>query len=152
MSCVVVMGVSGSGKTLIGSSLARELGWAFIDADDYHPESNRQKMAHGIALTDDDRFPWLRSIAGEVEAEGNRNRSVVLACSALKQQYRTRITVSGVRYAFIYLKGSRPLLEKRLKERKGHFLIRHYLRANFKPWRNPRMHCVSTSPRARSSS
>jgi gluconokinase len=89
---VVVMGVSGSGKTAVGQALATDLGWPFFDADDFHPEANVAKMAAGTPLTDADRWPWLDRLAAEMAAIDGRGQHAVLACSALRQAYRDRIS------------------------------------------------------------
>lgn len=118
---IVIMGVSGAGKTTVGTLLAERLSWKFIDADDLHPAANVEKMRSGIALDDNDRNPWLeriRSVLLEAEASST---SLVLACSALKQRYRERLKVSsGVR--FVFLSGADHLLQERLRARTGHFM------------------------------
>ena len=110
---VVVMGVSGVGKTTIGKALALELGWRFIDADGYHPPANVAKMAAGIALDDADRWPWLEALNRVLRREEN----AVLACSALKEAYRSRITAGLARCEIVYLHGSLELIRARLVER-----------------------------------
>jgi gluconokinase len=118
---VVVMGVSGSGKTSIASALASELGWAFAEGDRFHSESNLAKMASGTPLVDDDRWPWLDSIAAWIREQTAAGRSVVVACSALKRRYRDRLRQAWPALRVVYLFGDRALLEQRLGERKGHF-------------------------------
>lgn len=115
----VVMGVSGSGKTTVGRLLASRLGVPYAEADDFHPPTNVDKMSAGIALSDDDRWPWLRSIAGWIRehAEGG-----VISCSALKHAYRDLLRSAGGRVWFLHLDGSRTLIAARLAERKGHFM------------------------------
>lgn len=114
------MGVVGAGKTTVGSLLASQLGWQFADADDFHPESNIDKIRHGVPLTDEDREPWLdrlgEAIAGWIAA----GKSVVLACSALKRAYRAKLSVSP-EVRFVYLKGSAVQIADRLRARHGHF-------------------------------
>jgi len=118
---VVLMGVSGSGKTTIGRVLADELGWTFLDADDFHPPASVAKMAAGMALSDEDRWPWLDRLAGELRALDERRSNVVLACSALKQAYRDRLKRAGeLRWA--YLKGDAATIEPRLAARRGHYM------------------------------
>lgn len=117
---VIVMGVVGAGKTTVGSLLAKELGWKFADADEYHPASNVEKIRTGIALTDEDRSPWLELLRKAITDWIGEKKSVVLACSALKQQYRQKLAV-GPEVRFVYLKGSAPLIARRLHERLGHF-------------------------------
>ena len=115
------MGVSGSGKTTIGRVLADELGWTFLDADDFHPPASVAKMAAGMALSDEDRWPWLDRLAGELRALDERRSNVVLACSALKQAYRDRLKRAGeLRWA--YLKGDAATIEPRLAARRGHYM------------------------------
>src|SRR5512144_1789130 len=118
---VVVMGVSGCGKTTIGRALAEAMSWPFLDADDFHPAANVDKMRAGIALTDDDRWPWLDRLAVEIAAINARGENAVLACSALKQAYRERLAANGgVRIA--YLKGDRATIEPRLSARASHYM------------------------------
>lgn len=118
---LLVMGVSGSGKTTLGKALAQALGWAFADADDYHPQSNRAKMALGQPLSDDDREPWLRRLRELIEQHLREGQPLVLACSALKARYRRILSegLEGVRVVF--LSGSRELIAQRMKNRE-HFM------------------------------
>lgn len=121
ISHVVVMGVSGCGKTTVGEGVAEVLGWRFAEGDAYHPRANIDKMASGTPLTDDDRRPWLRRLAtwiGEQEAAG---RSSVLSCSALKRSYRDVLRSGAPRVRFVHLHGDRSILEERLSTRAGHF-------------------------------
>ncbi|GAA3753591.1 gluconokinase [Microbacterium kribbense] len=129
MPLVIVMGVSGSGKTTVGSGLAVRLGVPFIDGDDLHPQSNIDKMAAGHALTDDDRWPWLARIGQaltDAEATG-----MVIACSALKRAYRDAIGAQEPRAVFIHLSASRDLIAQRLAERSGHFMPASLLDSQF---------------------
>jgi len=119
---IIIMGVSGSGKTAVGSLLARELGWEFHDADDYHSRQNIAKMRAGIPLTDDDRRDWLRRLAELITEHLTRSTSAVLACSALKQRYRDILLVDPERVKFVYLKGSAALITRRMRNRAGHFM------------------------------
>ena len=124
---VVVMGVSGVGKTTIGKALALELGWRFIDADGYHPPANVAKMAAGIALDDADRWPWLEALNRVLRREEN----AVLACSALKEAYRSRITAGLARCEIVYLHGSLELIRARLVERPHHYMPASLLASQF---------------------
>lgn len=117
---VIVMGVVGSGKTTIGSLLASQLGWEFADADDFHPQSNVDKIRHGIPLTDEDREPWLDRLRDAILGWIDTGRSVVLACSALKTVYRAKLSVDP-QVRFVYLKGDAALIADRLRTRHGHF-------------------------------
>lgn len=120
---VVLMGVCGCGKTTVGRKLAQELGCAFLDADDFHPQANIAKMAAGIALSDADRIPWLDRLAGELRAASASGRDVVLACSALKQAYRDRLARgAGEELRVVYLKGDVATIEPRLAKRTGHYM------------------------------
>lgn len=118
---VIVMGVSGSGKTTIGRLLAESLGWSFADGDDRHPQSNLEKMRRGLALTDEDREPWLRRLHEEIRSWLASNRHVVLACSALKAGYRTWLVIDPALVRLVYLAGPYSLMAQRLKGRSGHF-------------------------------
>jgi gluconokinase len=129
---LVIMGVTGSGKTTVGKLLAHELGWKFLEGDDYHPAANIEKMRGGIPLVDEDRQPWLDAIRqrlGELSAAG---QNVVLACSALKhdyQHYLAQHAPESVR--FVVLVGSEELIRRRLAERKGHFMNPALLQSQF---------------------
>jgi len=118
---VVVMGVSGSGKSAVGQALATDLGWPFFDADDFHPEANVAKMAAGTPLTDADRWPWLDRLAAEMAAIDGRGQHAVLACSALRQAYRDRIS-RAVPVRFVHLAGDRDTIAARLSARKDHYM------------------------------
>jgi gluconokinase len=120
---VVLMGVSGTGKTTIGKVLAAEPGWAFIEGDDFHPAENVEKMNAGISLNDEDRWPWLQALRKRVDEACERRENVVLACSALKQDYREYLEHNHPRCVhYVYLHGPEPLIRRRLVERKGHFM------------------------------
>jgi gluconokinase len=120
---IVVMGVAGSGKSTIAAGLAEKLGVDFIEGDSLHPQANVNKMAGGVPLTDDDRWPWLDKIGAHIEAERQAGRGVVVSCSALKHIYRDRLRaqVKG-RVQFVMLNGSRDLIAGRMLGRKGHFM------------------------------
>ena len=115
---IVVMGVAGCGKTVVGTLLAAKLGYRFVDADDLHPAANVSKMAGGTPLDDDDRWPWLDNV-GRTLAESS---GIVVACSALKRAYRDRLRAGADDLAFVHLSGSRELLEQRMGSRTEHFM------------------------------
>lgn len=119
---VVIMGVSGSGKTTIGRLLAAELGWSFRDADDFHSAENIARMSAGIPLTDADRRPWLKAIHDELARVVVGGQSVILACSALKQSYRAQLSDGLSKMTFILLDADRKLLAERMATRDAHFM------------------------------
>lgn len=135
---VLVMGVSGSGKTTIGRLLAEDLGWSFSDADEFHSAGNIEKLARGTPLTDEDRRPWLERLRSAIRAWIKENRSTVLACSALKSGYRSQL-VRGLedRVRFVYLKGSLDLIARRLAGRNDHFMHRDLLASQFEILEEP---------------
>jgi gluconokinase len=117
---VILMGTTGAGKTTVGEILSRELGWEFADADDFHSRGNVEKMSKGIALTDEDRKPWLAALREKIAEWIAAGKSAVLACSALKQSYRDELTV-GPEVKWVYLKGSFEEISQRVAARKGHY-------------------------------
>lgn len=119
---VIVMGVSGSGKTTVGVALAAALGWRFLDADDLHPPANVVKMAGGVPLTDEDRWPWLERLHEALAAALERGEDVVVACSALKKTYRRYLEVDAARTRWVYLHAPPEVLAQRLRHRPGHFM------------------------------
>lgn len=133
---VLVMGTTASGKTTIGTLLARRLGWEFADADDFHPAANIAKMRQGIPLTDADRAPWLQTLHDKIIEWSAESRNVVLACSALKQSYREELLVGSV-VKLVYLKGSYELFAKRVQARHGHFAKIDILAGQFKDLEEP---------------
>lgn len=114
MTLLLVMGVSGCGKTTVAAGVAERLGWTLLEGDTFHPPANVAKMASGTPLTDDDRWPWLRAIA----AEAARHDNAVVACSALKRAYRDILRPD----VLVYLQGTKYLIAERLRARKGHFM------------------------------
>lgn len=119
---IVVMGVSGSGKTTIGVALARRLGWDFEEGDSLHPASNVAKMASGHPLTDEDRWPWLRRIGDWLDREQRSGRSGVVSCSALKRGYRDLLRDGRPQLRFLHLSGTPDLIGSRIQYRRGHFM------------------------------
>jgi len=135
---VVLMGVSGSGKTTVGKILAHDLGWTFVEADDYHPAANVEKMRRGVPLDDDDRRPWLQALRERIDEAVERGEDVVLACSALKHSYQDYLEKhhpDNVRY--VHLRGSEELIRRRLAERKGHFMNPGLLHSQFETLEPP---------------
>jgi gluconokinase len=133
---VVIMGVTGSGKTTVGTVLAQQLGWEFADADDFHPPANVAKMKAGIPLDDADRAPWLASLRQAIEQWIAKRQNVVLACSALKKNYRDDLAVDR-EVRFVYLRGSYDLIYQRLKLRHGHFASEKILAGQFADLQEP---------------
>ena len=133
---IILMGVSGSGKTTIGRLLARDLGWDFYDADDYHPPDNIAKMANGIPLTDEDRQPWLQSIQDLIIDLIQQNKHAIIACSALKEIYRNKLHVKHI-VQFVYLLGSFELIKERLTSRQRHFMTTDLLASQFAALEEP---------------
>jgi gluconokinase len=119
---LILMGVTGSGKTTIGSKLARELGWEFHDGDNFHSSSNIAKMKQGIPLTDEDRLPWLLAIQEFMKQCLKRGRNVIIACSALKKEYRKLLLMGEPGVQFVHLKGSIDIIRDRMEKRKGHYM------------------------------
>ena len=128
---LIVMGVSGSGKSTIAQHLADKLNWTYEDGDAFHPEANVAKMKAGHPLTDDDRWPWLRAIADEIDRASASGQRIVVACSALKRAYRDVLVHGRDDVRIIYLDGSRDLIAGRLERRKGHFMPAGLLDSQF---------------------
>ena len=129
------MGVVGAGKTTIGTVLAQKLGWDFVDADNFHPAENVEKIRRGIPLTDADRVPWLTAMHAAIVQWNRTGQNVVLACSALKRSYRQDLRAGDVK--FVYLKGSRELILQRLRARHGHFATESILDTQFRDLEEP---------------
>jgi gluconokinase len=138
---VIVMGVTGAGKTTVGRLLAEQSGWEFADADDFHPPSNVEKIRRGLSLSDHDRQPWLERLRGAITKWIAEGRNVVLACSALKRTYRRELEV-GPAVRFVYLKGSADLIAGRLRSRHGHFAGEPILAGQFADLEEPK-HAVT---------
>ena len=137
---VIVMGVSGCGKTTVGRLLARELGYEFLDADDLHPQANVAKMAQGVALTDDDRWPWLDAIVAAMHERAARGSGAVIACSALKEAYRDRLRRGGSgvdEVRIVYLKGDAATIASRLASRSSHYMPASLLASQFAALEEP---------------
>ena len=134
---LIVMGVSGSGKSTIAARLAERLSWTFEDGDRFHPASNVAKMSAGQPLTDEDRWPWLQAIADEIDSVCRAGGHAVIACSALKRAYRN-VLVHGRRdVRIVFLKGTQSLIADRLVRRKGHFMPPGLLESQFKTLEPP---------------
>lgn len=133
---VILMGVSGSGKTTVGRLLSEELGWKFYEADDYHSRANVEKMRNGIPLDDADRRPWLETLRDLILNCLERNENAVLACSALKESYREFLLIDE-RVILIYLKGDYEIIQKRLGERRGHYMNPNLLDSQFDTLEEP---------------
>jgi carbohydrate kinase (thermoresistant glucokinase family) len=136
---VVLMGVCGCGKTTVGRMLAGELGWPFLDADDFHPPANVAKMAAGIPLTDEDRWPWLDRLASEMTAILDRGGHAVLACSALRQIYRDRLAPASIasRVRFAFLKGDEATIASRIGSRQHRYMPPSLLKSQFAALEEP---------------
>ena len=134
---LVVMGVSGSGKSTIAERLAARLGWRFEDGDRFHPPANVAKMSAGQPLTDDDRWPWLQAIADEIDRLSATGQRAVVACSALKRAYRDILVHGRDDIRIVFLDGTQDLIADRLAARKGHFMPPGLLVSQFKTLEPP---------------
>jgi gluconokinase len=132
---IIAMGVVGAGKTTVGFLLAQKLGWDFADADDFHSPENKNKISHGIPLTDADRAPWLAALRHRIERWNTEGENVVLACSALKRTYRDELQTGNVQ--FVYLKGDYDLIASRLRARHGHFANESILKSQLRDLEEP---------------
>ena len=133
---IIIFGVSGAGKTTIGKLLARDLRWRFIEADDFHPAANIEKMRSGHPLTDNDRWPWFEQLRQQIERSLCARENAVLACSALKRAYRDRLDVSD-EIKFVFLRGDYALVQKQLRSRHGHFINAALLQSQFDDLEEP---------------
>ena len=134
---LIVMGVSGSGKSTIADKLAIRIGWTFEDGDKFHPASNVAKMKAGTPLTDEDRWPWLRAIAAEIDRACAAGEHVVIACSALKRVYRDILVHGRNDVRIVFLDGTQQLIADRLAKRKGHFMPPDLLPSQFRTLEPP---------------
>ncbi len=130
-TCLVVMGVSGAGKSTIARRLADELGWPMAEADEFHPPANIEKMSSGTPLTDTDRAPWLASLRDWITERAESGESTVVTCSALKRAYRDILRQARARVRFVHLAGSAPLILERLSARSDHFMPPSLLDSQF---------------------
>ena len=133
---IIIFGVSGAGKTTVGELLARELGWHFFEADDFHSPANIKKMRRGVPLTDDDRWPWLETLRELIKQRVASHENAVLACSALKRAYRKHLRVS-VEVKLVFLRGDYALVAEQLRHRRGHFMDPGLLRSQFADLEEP---------------
>jgi gluconokinase len=151
---LVIMGVSGSGKTTIAVLLAARLRWELADADSFHSQANLQKMRSGIALTDEDRWPWLHAIAAWIDETRRAGRRGIVTCSALKRSYRDILVGERPDVRLVYLKGDAELIGQRLAKRQGHFMPTALLQSQFEaleepgPDENPIVVSVAAEPEA----
>jgi carbohydrate kinase (thermoresistant glucokinase family) len=136
-SVIVVMGVSGSGKTTVSALLAGRLHWDFEDADHFHPPANVEKMHNGVPLTDEDRWPWLHAIADWIDGTRRAGRHGIMACSALKRAYRTLIIGDRPDVRLVYLHGDRTVIGRRMAARHGHFMPTSLLDSQFATLEEP---------------
>jgi len=135
-TAVIVMGVSGCGKTTVGRLLSERLGWAYLESDEFHSSQDIEKMSSGIPLNDEDRWPWLERLHDLLLDHSQRNQSVVLACSALKQSYRNLLGKGLKNVFFVYLKGDFDLIYQRMKQRE-HYMKADMLRSQFEALEEP---------------
>jgi gluconokinase len=133
----VVMGVSGSGKSLIGAALAHALGIAFVEGDEFHPAENVERMSRGVALTDADRVGWLRSLAVRIREAKDGGTGLVMTCSALKRSYRDLLRAEAHELRLVFLQGPRAVIAERLTGRRGHFMPPSLLESQFATLEEP---------------
>jgi gluconokinase len=134
---ILLMGVTGSGKSRVGKQLALELGWRFLEGDDFHSPENIEKLRQGEPLSDEDRKPWLEAIREAIRAAMDRGENAVVTCSALKEPYRRMLQLSE-QVIFVYLKATIPLIQERLKKRVGHFMNPNLIQSQFDTLEEPK--------------
>lgn len=134
---IIIMGVSGCGKSSVGAAIAHALGAKFIDGDDLHPRANIQKMASGHPLDDNDRAPWLERLSDAAYSLRHKNEVGLIVCSALKRRYRDRLREDNPEMLFLYMKGSFDVIMERLKARAGHFMPTDLLKSQFEALEEP---------------
>jgi gluconokinase len=132
------MGVAGSGKTAVGKQVAEKLDWIFLDADDFHPPANIEKMKHGIPLNDEDRAPWLQRLHDELQNQMAEGHSVILACSALKETYRKVLRDEATPPTFVYLDVDPQTIQDRLQHRTAHFFPKELMESQFAALEKPK--------------
>lgn len=137
IAAIIIMGVSGSGKSTIADALANRTGYADEDGDSFHPPANVAKMHAGIPLTDEDRWPWLRAIAAAVDRNADAGRPIIIACSALKRAYRDILVHGRTDVRLVYLKGTREVIASRLAARRNHFMPPSLLDSQFATLEEP---------------
>jgi gluconokinase len=135
---VILMGVAGSGKTAVGKAVAGRFDWLFLDADDFHPAANIDKMKHGIPLNDQDRIPWLRTLHDELQRQLAENHSVILGCSALKESYRHILSDQVSPLTFMLLDVDQETIRERLQHRAAHFFPKELMTSQFAALEKPK--------------
>ncbi len=146
---IILIGVSGCGKTTIGIELSRRVGCSFLDGDDFHPEANIEKMSRGVPLTEEDRAPWLDTLRCNIARCLDTGENLVLACSALSRKSRDILRGDNNDVRFVYLQGSKELIAQRLKDRTGHFMSSDLLDSQFDVLQEPDsaiVVCITLSP------
>ncbi len=138
---IIIMGVSGSGKSTVGKLLGEKLGWRFYEGDNYHTKSNIQKMQSGIPLDDEDRKPWLLNLRSIIEKSLSANENIILSCSALKESYRKILQIND-EVKFVYLKGSLDTIKRRMNQRQNHFMKTNLLQSQFDALEEPALSLV----------
>ena len=134
---IVLMGVTGSGKSTVGALLADRIGWSYYDADDFHPQANVDKMAQGVPLEDADRWPWLQALSEHIGTWLDAGQGAILACSALKETYRAILVDGRAEVQVVHLKGSRQLIADRLAKRVDHYMPASLLDSQFQTLEEP---------------